>query len=47
MKIDCPNKKALIIKEEIQAIEEESSEKEVQNKVPTLITPDVSELFVI
>jgi len=47
--IDCPLRKALIIREveEIQAIEEKSSEEEVQNNVPILVTPDVGELLVI
>ena len=46
---DCPNRRALTIREleELQAIEEATSEEEFKNKDHTLITLDVGELFVI
>jgi len=46
---DCPNRKTLTIREvkEIQALEDESSEEEDENDVPTLVTADVGELLLI
>ena len=46
---DCPNKKALTIKEveEIWAIKKESSEQEDENDDSTLVTPNAGELLLI
>ena len=46
---NCPNRRTLFIREveEIQAIEEEQSEKEYQVDDDTLVTTDVGELLVI
>ena len=47
--MDCPNRRALSIREveEIQALEEETSEEEFEEEGHTIVTPDVGELLVI
>ena len=47
--MDCPNQRTLSIREveEIQALEQETSEEEFEEEDHTIVTPDVRELLVI